>query len=123
MGSRLFHRFVRSFSLSLIMRASSGSSHSISLRIEGRPVEDSESARPGSGLCSPATVVVRVRPVGYLPPPGKGKEKISEIKYPCGFEYLRAVVRYADALGPSGVEPLFAKTFTTHHGPLSRVRI
>ena len=83
------------------MHTSFGSSRSVGLRIEGRSTEDSESARPGDGLGSPAIVVTRVLPVGYLPPPGKGNEKISEIRYPCGSEYLRAAVRYADAVGPS----------------------
>ena len=46
------------------MRASSRSSRSIGLPIEGRPVEDSESTRPGGGLGSPAAVVVRVLSVG-----------------------------------------------------------
>ena len=83
------------------MRASSGYSHSIGLRIQGRPTEDSESARPGGGPDSPATVVTGVLPVSYIPSLGKGKEKISEIRYPYGSEYLRDVVRYADAVGPS----------------------
>ena len=61
--------------------------------------------------------------MGYLPPLGKGKENISEIRHPGGSEYLRAVVRYADALGPSRVEPSFAKTFATRYGPPSGVRI
>ena len=39
------------------MHAFSGSSHSMGLRIEGRPVEDSESARPGGRLGSPAVVL------------------------------------------------------------------
>ena len=105
------------------MRASSRSSHSIGLRIEGRPVEDSESGRPSCEPGSPTAMVARVLPIGYLPSPGKGKEKISEIRYPCGSEYLRAVVRYADAVGPSRVEPSFAKTFATHNGPPSGVLI
>ena len=67
--------------------------------------------------------VVGVLLVGYLPPLGKGKGKISEIRYPGGSEYLRAVVRYADAMGPSRVEPLFAKIFATRYGPPSGVRI
>ena len=66
-------------------------------------------------------VVARVLPVGYLPPPCKGKEKISEIRYPCGSEYLRATVRYADVVGPSRVEPSFTKTFATRYGPPSGV--
>ena len=67
------------------MHASSRSSHSVGLRIEGRPAEESESGRTGGGLGSLVAVVARVLPVGYLPPPGKGKEKISKIRYPCGF--------------------------------------
>ena len=51
------------------MRASSGSSHSVSLRIKGRPTEESKSGRTGDGLDSPAAVVAEVLPVGYLPPP------------------------------------------------------
>ena len=80
------------------MRSSSGSSPSVGLCIEGRSAEDFESAllsgRPGS----PAVVVAGVLPVGYLPPPGKGKEKISEIRYPYGSKYLRVTVRYVDAV-------------------------
>ena len=105
------------------MHASSGSSHSVGLRIEGRPAKESESGRTGGGLSSPAVMVVRVLPVGYLPPPGKGKEKISEIRYPYGSEYLRAAVRYTDVVGPSWVEPLYAKTFATRYGLPSGVRI
>ena len=107
----------------LIIRASSGSSRSVGLHIEGRPAEDSELAQPGGGPSSPAAMFARVLPVGYLPPPGKGKEKISEIRYPCGSEYLRATVSYADAVGPSRVEPSFAKTFATRYGPPSGVQI
>ena len=44
-------------------------------------------------------MVVGVLLVGYIPPIGKGKGKISEIRYPCGSEYLRVTVRYADAVG------------------------
>ena len=105
------------------MRASFGSSRSVGLCIEGRLIEDSESGRPVGVLDSPTAVVFAVLPIGYLPPPGKGKEKISEIRYPCGSEYLRAAVRYADAVGPSWVEPSLAKTFSTHYEPPSGVRI
>ena len=62
--------------------------------------------------------------MGYLPPPGKGKEKISEIRYPCGSEYLRASMRYTDVMGPSRVlDPSFAKAFATRYGPPFGVRI
>ena len=68
-------------------------------------------------------MVVGVLLVGYLPPPDKGKGKISEIRYPCGSEYLRASMRYADVVGPSRVEPSYAKTFATRYRPPPGVRI
>ena len=105
------------------MHASYGSSRSVSLSIEGRPTEESKSGQTSGELGSPAVVVTRVLLVGYLSPPGKGKGKINEIRYPYGSEYLRAAVRYADAVGPSWVEPSYAKTFATRYGPLSGVRI
>ena len=107
--------------LRLVMRASSRSSRSISLRIEERSAKEPESGQTGGGLGSFAAMVARVHPIGYLPLPDKGKGKISEIRYPCGSEYLRATVRYADAIGPSRVEPSYTKTFTTRYGPPSSV--
>ena len=101
----------------LVMRVSVG------LRIKGRPTEESMSGKTGDGPNGLADVVVRVLPVGYLPPPSKGKEKISEIRYPNGFEYLRATVRYAEAVGPNRVEPLYAKAFAIRYRPPSGVRI
>ena len=68
-------------------------------------------------------MVAGVLPVGYLPPLSKGKEKISEIRYPRGSEYLRATVRYVDAVGPSRVDPSFAKTFSIRYGPPPGIRI
>ena len=68
-------------------------------------------------------MVAGVLPVCYLPLLGKCKGKISEIRYPGGYEYLRAFVRYADAVGPSRVEPSFAKIFATGYGPPSGVLI
>ena len=104
------------------MHASSGSSRSVGLRIERRPAKEPKSRRTGSGLGSLAAVVAGVLLVGYLPPPGKGKGKISEIRYPCGSEYLRAAMRYADVMGPIRVEPSYVKTFATRYGPPSDVR-
>ena len=105
------------------MHAFSGSSRSVGLHIEGRPGEESELGRTGGKLGSPAVVVTRVLPVGFLPSPGKGKGKISEIRYPYGFEYLRTVVRYANVIGPSRVELPYAKTLATRYGPPFGVRI
>ena len=96
---------------------------SLGLQIEGRSAEESMSGRNGGGLGGPVAAVVGVLPVGYLPPPGKGKGKISEIRYPGGSEYLRAAVRYANAVGPSRVEPSFVKIFATRYGPPSGVLI
>ena len=103
------------------MRASFGSSSFVSLRIEGRPAEEFESGRIGGGLGTHAAVVVGVLPVGYLPPLGKGKGKIREIRYPYGSEYLMVVVIYMDAVGPSRIEPSYAETFATRYGPPSSV--
>ena len=83
------------------MRTSSGPNHSSGLRIGGRPAEESESRQTGGGSGNLAAVVDRAPLVGHPSPLGKGKGKISEIKYPGGSEYLRAPVRYADAVGPS----------------------
>ena len=105
----------------LIMRASSRPSHSVGLRIEGRSAEVPESGQTGDGLGSLAAMVTEVLPVGYLPSPGKGKGNISEIRYPCGSKYLRAAVRYADAVGPSRVEPSYTKIFATCYRPPSGV--
>ena len=101
----------------LVMRASVG------LRIEGRPTDESVSGQNGGGLGGPVAMVAGVLPVGYLPPLGKGKGKISEIRYPGGFEYLRLAVKYVDVVGPSWVEPSFAKIFSIRYGPPSGVPI
>ena len=121
-GLGVCHSFALPF-LYLIMRASSKLYRSAGLRIEGRPAEESKSRRTGGGSGSPSLVVSEVLPVGHLPPPGKGKGKISEIRYPDGSEYLRAAVRYADAVGPSWVEPSYANTFSTCYRPPSGVRV
>ena len=96
---------------------------SVGLRIEGKLAEESMSGQNGSGLGSPVDVVVGVLPIGYLPSLGKGKGKISEIRYPGGSKYLRVVVRYASVVGPSQVEPSFAKVFATRYRPPFGVQI
>ena len=97
------------------MRASSGSSRSIGLHIEGRSAEDSESGRLSGELGSPIAVVAGVLPIGCLPPPARLAKNIRAI--PVDLKNIRAAVRYADAMGPSRVEPSFAKTFATRYGP------
>ena len=99
------------------MHAYSGSSRSVGLHIGGRPAEGSEFEQVGGGSGGLSIVVVRAPLVGHPPLPGKGKERISEIRYPTGLEYLRAVVRCSDAVGPSRVEPSYAEIFATRYRP------
>ena len=100
-----------------IMRTSSRPNRSSGLRIGGRFAEESESRRTGDGSSSLTVVVDRAPPADHPSPYGKGKGNISEIRYPSGFEYLKAAVKYADALGPSRVESLYDKTFVTRYRP------
>ena len=105
------------------MRASSGSSHSTSLHIGGRPTEGSESEQVGGGSSGLPIVAVRAPLVGYPPLPGKGKERTSEIRYPTGSKYLRASVRCSDVVGSSRVEPSYAEIFATRYRPSVGIRV
>ena len=105
------------------MRASPGSSRSIGLRIEDRPAEGFKLGQMGGESGSSSVVVVKVPPVDHPPLPGKGKGKISEIRYSSGSEYLRAVMRYSDVVGPSRVEPSYVKTFPARYRPPVGVRV
>ena len=100
-----------------------GPNRSSSLRIGVRPAEESKLRRTGGGSGNLAATVDRAPPVGHPSPPGKGKGKISEIKYPSGSKYLRAAMRYADVIGPSQVEPLYEETFVTRYKPPLSVRV
>ena len=75
------------------MCTSSRPNRSSGLRIGGRPAEESESRRTGGGSGSLTVVVDGAPPTGHPSPPRKGKRKISEIRYPSGSKYLRAVVK------------------------------
>ena len=61
--------------------------------------------------------------MGHPPLPGKGKERISEIRYPTGSEYLRAAVRCSDVVGPSRVQPSYAEIFATLYRPPVGIRV
>ena len=93
------------------------------LRIGGRLAEESESRQTGGRSGNFSTVVDRAPPVGHPSLPGKGKGKNSEIKYHGGSEYLRAAVKYVDAVGLSRVEPLYEKTFVTCYRPPLGVQV
>ena len=93
------------------------SNGSVGLHIGGRPAEGSESEQVGGGSNGLPVAAIRAPLVGHPPLHGKGKERISEIRYPIGSEYLRAAVRCSDAVGPSRVEPSYAENFATRCRP------
>ena len=69
------------------------------------------------GESDSTTTVVHLGVPGKPPfPLGKGKDKISEIRYPSGSEYLRAAIQNVEALGPSRVEPLYGEIFAARYG-------
>ena len=49
--------------------------------------------------------------------------KVSEIRYPGGSTYLRAVVQNAEAVGLSRVEPSFGHNFASHYRPPFGVQV
>ena len=102
----LYHAFDLPYACP-IMRTSSGPNRSSGLRIGERPIEEFESRRTDDGSCSLVVVVDRAPPADHPSSSGKGKGKIREIRYPSGSEYLKAAVKYADAVGPSQVETLY----------------
>ena len=88
-----------------------GPGRSSALRIGGDSSAESGSRRTGGE--SNRLVMVFLLDASREPPSplGKGKDKIDEIKYPVGSEYLKSVVQNALAVGPSRVEPLFGEVF------------
>ena len=93
------------------MRTFSGPSRSSDLHIGGSFVEGSDLGKIGGGPGRPAIVVDRVPLAGPPSLSSKGKSKVSEIRYPGGSDYLRAVVQNAEVVGPSRVEPSFGHDF------------
>ena len=75
------------------------------------------------GLAFPAIVVDRVPLAGPPSPYGKGKSKVSEMRYPGSSEYLRVAVQNAKAVGSSRIEPFFGKTFIAHYRPPFSVHV
>ena len=92
-----------------IMRTSSGPNRSFGLRIGGRPVEESELRRTDGGSGSLAVVVDRAPPADHPSLSEKGQGKTSTIRYPSGSKYLKAAVKYADAVSPSRSSPFMRK--------------
>ena len=100
-----------------------GPGRSSSLRIGGDSSAESGSGRTGGESNRLVVVVLRDAPGEPPSPLGKGKDKIDEIKYPVGSEYLKSVVHNALAVGPSRVEPLYGKVFARRYRPLFGVQV
>ena len=100
-----------------------GPGRSSSLRIGGDSSTVSGSRRTG-GESNRLTVVVLRDALREPPSPlGKGKDKIDEIKYLVGSEYLRSSVQNALAVGPSRVEPLYGEVFARRYRPPFGVQV
>ena len=107
----------------LIMCTSSGPSRSSGLRIGGSSAEEPDLGQIGERSGCPAIVVDRVPLVRPPSLPGKGKSKVSEIRYLGGSDYLMAAMQNAEAVSPSRVEPFFGHTFASRYRPPSGVHV
>ena len=105
------------------LHISMGPGRLLVLRIGSDPTEVFGSGRTG-GESDGLAVVVHRGVQGEPPLPlGKGKGKISEIRYPRGSEYLRAAIQNAKVVGPIRVEPLYGEIFATRYGSPLRVQV
>ena len=94
-----------------------------SLRIGGDSSVAAGSRRTGDTSDRSAGVDLR-NASGEPPfPVNKGKERIDEIKYPGGSEYIKSAVQNALAVGPSKIGPLYGATFTRRYRPPFCVRV
>ena len=100
-----------------------GPGRSSALRIGGDSSAESSLGRTGGESNRLAMVVLRDAPGEPPSPLGKGKNKIDEIKYPVGSEYLKSAVQNALAVGPSRVEPLFGEVFARRYRPPFGVQV
>ena len=112
----LYHSFDLPYSCP-IMHTSSEPNRSSGLRIGGSSIEEPDLGQTGEGSSRLAVVVNRVPPTGPPSPSGKGKSKVSEIKYLGDSDYLRDAVQNAEAVGSSRIKPSFRKAFATHYKP------
>ena len=100
-----------------------GPGRSSSLRIGGDSSAVSGSGWTGGESNRLAMVVLRDAPGESHFALGKGKDKIDEIKYPVGSEYLKSAVQNALAVGPSRVEPLYGEVFARRYKPPFGVQV
>ena len=112
----VLHYFFEFLSPCLALYISMGPSRSSVLRIGSNSIEASGSGQTSGESDSLAVVVHQDAPREPPSPLGKGKDKISEIRYPSGSEYLRAAIQNAEAVGPSRVECLYGEIFAARYG-------
>ena len=86
-------------------------------RIGGNSAKEPDLGQTGEESGRPALIVDLVPSAGPPSSSGKGKGKVSEIRYPSGSDYLRAAVQNAEVVGPSRIKPSFGKTFATSYRP------
>ena len=100
-----------------------GLGRSFSLLIGGDSCTVSGLGRTSGESNRLAVVVPRDAPGEPPSPLGKGKDKIDEIKYLVGSEYLRSAVQDALVVGPSRVEPLYGEIFARRYRPPFGVQV
>ena len=93
------------------------------LRIGSNPAKASSSGWTNGGNGSLIVMVHWAAPGEPPLPLDKGKGKINEIRYPSGFEYLRAAIQNVEVVGPSRVEPLYGEIFAALYGPPFGVQV
>ena len=105
------------------LHISMGPGRSSVLRIRNNSTRAFGCGRTGGESDSLAMVVHRVASGEPPFPLDKGKGKISEIRYPSGFEYLRVAIQNAEAIGLSRVEPSYGEIFAARYGPPFGVQV
>ena len=100
-----------------------GPGRSSALRIRGDSSTEFGSRKTGSESNRLVMVVLRDAPGEPPSPLGKGKDKIGEIKYPVGSEYMKSAVQNALEVGPGRVEPLFREVFVRRYRPPFSVQV
>ena len=112
----VLHYLFEFLSPCLALYISMGPSRSSILRIGCNSTKASGSGQTG-GESDSLVMVVHRDALGEPPSPlGKGKVKISEIRYPSVSKYLRATIQNAEVVGLSRVEPLYGEIFTARYG-------
>ena len=81
------------------------------------------SRRTGSASNRSTGVDLRGAPGAPPFPLDKGKERVNQIKYPGGSEYLKSAVQNALPVGPSKVGPLYGATCAKRYRPPFGVQV